>query len=221
MWLNQGRFLMNGDCGYILKPRFLRERNVSFDPNLQTHPSGRNIKFSFSVIGAVSLPKPEKQSKGEIVDPYVIVEIVGVPADCAKFCTETISASSILCFFCFFATFLFSYLVLVTAPPLPFMFLLFVFFVPLSFSSPFLSLFSLSFFRKDNNGFNPVWNAKFDFEIRCPDVAMLRVIVMDKVHFLLVDHLVMSDSFVVVHFSSPRFEDSSSIFLLCVIGLWS
>lgn len=30
--LNQGRFLQNGQSGYILKPSYLRERATEFDP---------------------------------------------------------------------------------------------------------------------------------------------------------------------------------------------
>lgn len=33
MHLNQGRFLPNGFCGYILKPEFMRNLSSQFDPN--------------------------------------------------------------------------------------------------------------------------------------------------------------------------------------------
>lgn len=33
MYLNQGRFLPNGFCGYVLKPEFLRSLSSQFDPN--------------------------------------------------------------------------------------------------------------------------------------------------------------------------------------------
>lgn len=32
MDLNQGRFLPNGRCGYVLKPDFLRQRDSEFNP---------------------------------------------------------------------------------------------------------------------------------------------------------------------------------------------
>eukprot|EP01012_Entosiphon_sulcatum_P062182 TRINITY_DN8836_c0_g1_i1.p1 TRINITY_DN8836_c0_g1~~TRINITY_DN8836_c0_g1_i1.p1 ORF type:complete len:894 (+),score=103.18 TRINITY_DN8836_c0_g1_i1:905-3586(+) len=35
----------------------------------------------------------------------------------------------------------------------------------------------------ENNGFNPVWNARFAFNIRCPELAMLTLRVMDKDRF--------------------------------------
>lgn len=32
MDLNDGRFLVNGQCGYVLKPAFLRNSQSTFDP---------------------------------------------------------------------------------------------------------------------------------------------------------------------------------------------
>lgn len=42
MHLNQGRFLPNGVCGYILKPEFMRSLSSQFDPN--TLPKGPWLK---------------------------------------------------------------------------------------------------------------------------------------------------------------------------------
>lgn len=42
MHLNQGRFLTNGFCGYILKPEFMRSLSSQFDPN--TLPKGPWLK---------------------------------------------------------------------------------------------------------------------------------------------------------------------------------
>lgn len=36
MQINQGRFLPNGFCGYILKPEFMRNPSSQFDPNKLT-----------------------------------------------------------------------------------------------------------------------------------------------------------------------------------------
>lgn len=36
MYLNQGRFLPNGFCGYILKPEFQRDPSSQFHPNKLT-----------------------------------------------------------------------------------------------------------------------------------------------------------------------------------------
>lgn len=40
MELQNGKFLDNGGCGYILKPEFLRNRNSTFNP----HNVGRYSK---------------------------------------------------------------------------------------------------------------------------------------------------------------------------------
>lgn len=42
------------------------------------------------VISAHSLPKPiGSGAKGEVIDPYVVLELHGVPADCAEQRTRT------------------------------------------------------------------------------------------------------------------------------------
>ncbi|KAM9436890.1 1-phosphatidylinositol 4,5-bisphosphate phosphodiesterase delta-1-like [Clarias gariepinus] len=77
MDLNQGRFLPNGKTGYILKPEFMRNPDSQFDPN--NHSNGLWFKkkiLQVMVISAQQLPKLKS-----IVDPYVRVEIFGVPAD--------------------------------------------------------------------------------------------------------------------------------------------
>lgn len=42
------------------------------------------------VISAHNLPKPMGSgAKGEVIDPYVVLELHGVPADCTDFRTRT------------------------------------------------------------------------------------------------------------------------------------
>ena len=45
MWLNQGKFMDNGGCGYVLKPEFLLPKGgvetVTFNPELATTPKQR------------------------------------------------------------------------------------------------------------------------------------------------------------------------------------
>lgn len=38
MDLNTGRFLINGQCGYVLKPAYLRQLNTTFDPECPGPP---------------------------------------------------------------------------------------------------------------------------------------------------------------------------------------
>uniref|UniRef100_A0A8C3S324 Phosphoinositide phospholipase C n=1 Tax=Chelydra serpentina TaxID=8475 RepID=A0A8C3S324_CHESE len=80
MDLNHGRFLVNGRCGYVLKPSFLRSLQASFDPE-----SGRGA--GPRVITAQQLPKLNSK-KSSIVDPFVRVEIHGVRADSVSKQTE-------------------------------------------------------------------------------------------------------------------------------------
>jgi hypothetical protein len=71
MWLNDGKFRDNGGCGYLLKPSFLREGSSSLPP----------MTLKVTVISAQQLPKPGGAHKGEIIDPYVRVKVIGAPTD--------------------------------------------------------------------------------------------------------------------------------------------
>ncbi|XP_017573111.1 1-phosphatidylinositol 4,5-bisphosphate phosphodiesterase delta-1a isoform X1 [Pygocentrus nattereri] len=85
MDLNQGRFLPNGKCGYILKPEFMRNPDFLFDPNnLTKAPWLRRKTLHIMVISAQQLPKLNKDKPKSIVDPLVRVEIYGVAADRAS-----------------------------------------------------------------------------------------------------------------------------------------
>nr|XP_005282916.1 1-phosphatidylinositol 4,5-bisphosphate phosphodiesterase delta-3 isoform X2 [Chrysemys picta bellii] len=87
MDLNHGRFLVNGRCGYVLKPSFLRSRQASFDPESGRGPGPRATLLLVKVITAQQLPKLNNK-KSSIVDPFVRVEIHGVRADCSSKQTE-------------------------------------------------------------------------------------------------------------------------------------
>jgi Ca2+-dependent lipid-binding protein len=70
--LNHGKFADNGGSGYVLKPEWMRK------------PSGARAppkKLALTIISGQQLPKPNQTSKGEIIDPYVEVEIVGEDED--------------------------------------------------------------------------------------------------------------------------------------------
>ncbi|XP_072502072.1 1-phosphatidylinositol 4,5-bisphosphate phosphodiesterase delta-3 isoform X4 [Notamacropus eugenii] len=81
MDLNNGRFLVNGKCGYVLKPDFLRQRDTAFDPE---HPGPHQTTLIIKVLTAQQLPKLNREKPNSIVDPLVRVEIYGVPRDCAQ-----------------------------------------------------------------------------------------------------------------------------------------
>lgn len=54
------------------------------------HVTSVAFLFSVQVISAHNLPKPQGSgAKGEVIDPYVVLELHGVPADCAEQRTRT------------------------------------------------------------------------------------------------------------------------------------
>ncbi|XP_069808206.1 1-phosphatidylinositol 4,5-bisphosphate phosphodiesterase delta-3 [Dendropsophus ebraccatus] len=72
MHLNRGRFLDNGDCGYVLKPEFLRRADTLFNPE---DGSAKMKILHIKVLSAQQLPKLNKENPNSIVDPFVRVEI--------------------------------------------------------------------------------------------------------------------------------------------------
>ncbi|XP_003786299.1 1-phosphatidylinositol 4,5-bisphosphate phosphodiesterase delta-3 [Otolemur garnettii] len=118
MDLNAGRFLINGQCGYVLKPACLRQLDTTFDPEC---PGPPRTTLTIQVLTAQQLPKLNAEKPHSIVDPLVRVEIHGVPADCAR--KET------------------SYVL--------------------------------------NNGFNPCWEQTLQFQLRAPELVLVRFVVED------------------------------------------
>ncbi|XP_049417638.1 1-phosphatidylinositol 4,5-bisphosphate phosphodiesterase delta-3-A [Epinephelus fuscoguttatus] len=85
MDLNQGRFLPNGRCGYILKPDFLCSLTSNFNPeNTGGGPGHIPTQLTIRIISAQQLPKINTEKASSIVDPQVVVEIHGVSIDNAK-----------------------------------------------------------------------------------------------------------------------------------------
>ncbi|KAL4687801.1 hypothetical protein H8959_019929 [Pygathrix nigripes] len=118
MDLNAGRFLVNGQCGYVLKPACLRQPDSTFDPE---YPGPPRTTLSIQVLTAQQLPKLNAEKPHSIVDPLVRVEIHGVPADCARQETDYVL----------------------------------------------------------NNGFNPHWGQTLQFQLRAPELALVRFVVED------------------------------------------
>ncbi|XP_051569905.1 1-phosphatidylinositol 4,5-bisphosphate phosphodiesterase delta-3-A isoform X2 [Myxocyprinus asiaticus] len=91
MDLNQGRFLTNGRCGYVLKPDFLCQPKSNFDPeNTGGGPGHTPTQLTVRVISAQQLPKINTDKPNSIVDPQVWVEIHGVSIDKARAKTQRI-----------------------------------------------------------------------------------------------------------------------------------
>ncbi|XP_064185692.1 inactive phospholipase C-like protein 1 [Anguilla rostrata] len=89
--LHRARFAQNGGCGYVLRPAVMREEVSYFSARTQGCVPGVPAQtLRVKVIGAHGLPKPQGSgSKGEVIDPYVVLELHGVPADCAEQRTRT------------------------------------------------------------------------------------------------------------------------------------
>lgn len=117
--LHRGRFSQNGGCGYVLRPAVMRDEVSYFSAHthgcvpgvppqtlrikvrqlcfLKRNPPGGYrsrdepaLCSTLQVISAHNLPKPQGSgAKGEVIDPYVVLELHGVPADCAEQRTRT------------------------------------------------------------------------------------------------------------------------------------
>ncbi|BFZ19735.1 hypothetical protein BsWGS_22774 [Bradybaena similaris] len=87
MQLNQGRFLMNGRCGYVLQPEVMR--SDLFNPFEKKFLSALNVEpLTLSII-IVAARHLVKQGRG-IASPFVEIEIVGMECDNQKFKTSPI-----------------------------------------------------------------------------------------------------------------------------------
>ncbi|CAF3899610.1 unnamed protein product [Rotaria sp. Silwood2] len=100
-----GRFLSNGGCGYVLKPNYLRPDNTVINATSSSATAGRlstNVYSSntpqilhIKIISALHLPRPEQaELKANSIDPYVVVQIFGVPRDTDEVRTKTIYHNS-------------------------------------------------------------------------------------------------------------------------------
>ncbi|XP_061146728.1 1-phosphatidylinositol 4,5-bisphosphate phosphodiesterase eta-2 [Syngnathus typhle] len=91
--LNQAKFSSNANCGYILKPKIMRKG--AFNPNVEDPlPGQKKIQLILKIISGQQLPKPKDSmfgDRGEIIDPFVEVEIIGLPVDCSKQQTRVVN----------------------------------------------------------------------------------------------------------------------------------
>ncbi|XP_031794237.1 1-phosphatidylinositol 4,5-bisphosphate phosphodiesterase zeta-1 isoform X3 [Sarcophilus harrisii] len=76
MDLQNGKFLDNGGCGYLLKPEILRNPKLNFSPNelKEYNPTILSIRL----ISGFQLPPTNRN------DPLVLIEIYGIPDDQTK-----------------------------------------------------------------------------------------------------------------------------------------
>lgn len=119
---------------FSLKPSIMREDIFSPNEKLPFAPQILHLR----VLSAQQLPRPRgSTAKGDSADPFVVVEVFGIPADCAEERTKTIRNDSE----CYFVS------------------------------------------RRLNHdcipGFNPSFDESFQFEIRVPELALVRFLVLD------------------------------------------
>ncbi|XP_043910659.1 inactive phospholipase C-like protein 2 [Protopterus annectens] len=93
MDLNIGWFRQNGNCGYVLRPSIMREAVSYFSANAKDSLPGVSAQLlHIKIISGQNLPKPKGSgAKGDVVEPYVYVEVHGIPADCADQRTKTVT----------------------------------------------------------------------------------------------------------------------------------
>ncbi|KAM9415899.1 inactive phospholipase C-like protein 2 isoform 1-T1 [Salvelinus alpinus] len=92
MDLNIAWFRQNGNCGYVLRPAIMRQEVSYFSADTRDSVPGVSPQLlHVKVISGQNLPRPRGSgAKGDVVDPYVYVEIHGIPADCAERRTRTV-----------------------------------------------------------------------------------------------------------------------------------
>lgn len=93
MDLNVGWFRQNGGCGYVLRPAIMREEVSYFSAETKDSVPGVSPQLlHVKIISGLNFPKPlGSGAKGHVVDPYVYVEVHGIPADCSERRTRTVS----------------------------------------------------------------------------------------------------------------------------------
>ncbi|BFZ04244.1 hypothetical protein BsWGS_07283 [Bradybaena similaris] len=89
MQLNHGRFLDNGGVGYVLKPSFLMSEDM-FGVISGVVSRSVNKTLKITIISGYQIPKPNDSTKGEVIDPFIKIEVFGVPSDAAECRTKVI-----------------------------------------------------------------------------------------------------------------------------------
>ncbi|XP_045101116.1 1-phosphatidylinositol 4,5-bisphosphate phosphodiesterase gamma-1-like isoform X2 [Portunus trituberculatus] len=75
MQVNEGMFLQNGKCGYVLKPKY--HMDPEYDPSRPNHFSDISLVLELTIFGARHLSKPGRGC----ISPLVEVEIIGFGED--------------------------------------------------------------------------------------------------------------------------------------------
>jgi hypothetical protein len=81
MQLNTTKFLENGNTGYVLKPAYMIAPKAL---------PLTGITIRVHVISGQNLPKPGGATRGEVIDPYVKVNLFGVGSDASECKTRVV-----------------------------------------------------------------------------------------------------------------------------------
>uniref|UniRef100_A0A7E4UWB1 Phosphoinositide phospholipase C n=1 Tax=Panagrellus redivivus TaxID=6233 RepID=A0A7E4UWB1_PANRE len=92
MQLNQGKFISNGRCGYVLKPQYLLDETFKVDNPLSV-TGNFPIELNITVISGRNLSRKDK-IKG-ICSPFVDVEVLGLSFDNDTQRTRTFSSNGL------------------------------------------------------------------------------------------------------------------------------
>jgi hypothetical protein len=162
MSLAYGKFLDNGGCGYVLKPRYLIDMDKTnfnpFDYSIKPSRLPENIKedpqrLIITIISGQLIPRSSETTK-DIPDPYVIISTHGIACDQQSQRTKTI----------------------------------------------------------DNNGFDPLWNETFQFDIYFPQMCLIHFDVYDD------DTLARDDR--LLYFCLPMTTIQTGIFRMIIINIF-
>jgi len=104
--LNRGRFLENGNCGYVLKPTVLNSTTNPFDPSDIGCTEPQALTLEIQMSSGHKLPRPssdqrkETRTKGKqtsvrkVIDtscPFVTASVHGVKPDCKTYRTTAVT----------------------------------------------------------------------------------------------------------------------------------
>lgn len=89
MQLNRAQFAGNGGCGYIIKPPELLH-DAPPVPNLALE-NDKVVAVTVAIVSAQQLPKPKGVQSGEIIDPYVEIDLVGPEKDQLLYRTNVVA----------------------------------------------------------------------------------------------------------------------------------
>jgi hypothetical protein len=97
--LNRGFFRQNGNCGYVLKPEYLLSKeNANANESQQkknNNAAAAEKSLRVTVISGYRLPKPKNVKDGEIIDPYVMVDLITPQPQKASVKIETLKTKTI------------------------------------------------------------------------------------------------------------------------------